>query len=358
MDYSRFNYVAQPEDSIPVAELVPKIGPYDIWATHWGYAPIPGAASPDAERDTLDRWAREQDTKPYLRFSTSGTFGADPGEETEAVGDIDPVEATTLGMKNLRREMAWLQSATVKPTEDFDELSQLYDRMLAQWRLEMGHVANVIGGVTSQEKYGSQPGPRFTPLPKAQQKRAMQYLAANAFQTPSFLIDTAVRGRVGVVGEIDRVQRAQGGVLASLLGDQRLTRLAEFEATATNKASVYSMGEMLGDLRRAVWTEIYSASPRVDPYRRALQRSYLDQIDAKINPSADQGPQFNFGPPPPPANIGEIQTMLRGELRDLDRELATASARAADRDTRLHIEGARATIREILDPSAHPTARR
>ena len=43
MDYSRFNYVAQPEDNIDVADLVPGIGPYDMWATMWGYKPIPGA---------------------------------------------------------------------------------------------------------------------------------------------------------------------------------------------------------------------------------------------------------------------------------------------------------------------------
>ena len=37
MDYSRFNYVAQPEDKIDVADLIPGIGPYDLWATAWGY---------------------------------------------------------------------------------------------------------------------------------------------------------------------------------------------------------------------------------------------------------------------------------------------------------------------------------
>ncbi len=39
MDYSRFNYVAQPEDGIDVADLIPRIGPYDIWAIKWGYTP-------------------------------------------------------------------------------------------------------------------------------------------------------------------------------------------------------------------------------------------------------------------------------------------------------------------------------
>ena len=43
MDYSRFNYVAQPEDKIDVNDLGPKIGPYDKYAIMWGYKPIPGA---------------------------------------------------------------------------------------------------------------------------------------------------------------------------------------------------------------------------------------------------------------------------------------------------------------------------
>ena len=48
MDYSRFNYVAQPEDSIPVQHLLPTVGPYDKYAIMWGYKPIPNAKTPDA----------------------------------------------------------------------------------------------------------------------------------------------------------------------------------------------------------------------------------------------------------------------------------------------------------------------
>ena len=43
MDYARFNYVAQPEDSIPLDELIPTVGVYDKYAIRWGYTPIPGA---------------------------------------------------------------------------------------------------------------------------------------------------------------------------------------------------------------------------------------------------------------------------------------------------------------------------
>ena len=71
MDYSRFNYVAQPEDGIPVADLIPKIGEYDKWAIHWGYAPIATAKTSDDEQAQLNKWASEQDSKPQYRFSTA-----------------------------------------------------------------------------------------------------------------------------------------------------------------------------------------------------------------------------------------------------------------------------------------------
>jgi len=76
MDYARFDYVAQPEDRIDVEDLVPGIAPYDVWATVWGYKPIPGARTPDEEKPTLDRWAREQDKTPWYRFSTAGSAGS------------------------------------------------------------------------------------------------------------------------------------------------------------------------------------------------------------------------------------------------------------------------------------------
>ena len=114
MDYSRFNYVAQPEDRIDPADLIPGIGPYDRWATMWGYKPIPGAKDADEEKKTLDEWARAQDETPWLRFSTADSAGSDPGELTEAVGDADAVRSTTMGLKNLERVAGMLLTATTQ----------------------------------------------------------------------------------------------------------------------------------------------------------------------------------------------------------------------------------------------------
>ncbi len=143
MDYSRFNYVAQPEDGIDPIDLIPKIGPYDKWATMWGYKPIPGAKTPDEEKATLDKWAREQDEKPYLRFSTEGNNGADPGDETEAVGDADAVARDRARPEEPGRACprCSLGATSTKPGDPWDELEEVYGRMVSQWRTEMDHVA-------------------------------------------------------------------------------------------------------------------------------------------------------------------------------------------------------------------------
>ena len=183
MDYSRFNYVAQPEDGIEVEDLVPRIGPYDIWATHWGYAPIAGAKTPEEEKPTLDKWAREQDNTPWFRFSTANSAGSDPGDETEAVGDADAVKSTRSGMKNLQRVAKMLMSATAwQEGETYEDLSEVYGRMLSQWQTEMNHVAQMVGRLDSQEKVVGQEGRVFTLVPKARQEEAAKFLVDNAIR--------------------------------------------------------------------------------------------------------------------------------------------------------------------------------
>jgi hypothetical protein len=57
MDYARFNYIAQPGDKN--VRFIRQMGPYDHYATNWGYRVIPNATSPEAEVPTLDQWIME-----------------------------------------------------------------------------------------------------------------------------------------------------------------------------------------------------------------------------------------------------------------------------------------------------------
>jgi hypothetical protein len=341
MDYSRFNYVAQPEDHVPVEDLIPKIGPYDKWATMWGYKPIPGARTPDDEKKTLDGWAREQDAKPWLRFSTADARGSDPGENTEAVGDADAIVATGLGIKNLHRVADMLLTATTtKPGEPYDDLEELYGRMLGQWATELNHVAGIVGGFNSQQKHAGQDGVRFVIVPREHQAAAVRFLNDNAFATPSWAIKPDILRRIEPSGAIARVNTAQERVLNSLLSNTRFDRLVEQEAI--DGAAAYRPADFLADVRRGIWRELDTPQVKIDVYRRRLQNSYLDLLSTKLNGR--------------PAVTDDYRSLIRAELRDLNTALGAAAARATDRETRAHIADARDQIAKALDPKFAPPA--
>ena len=334
MDYARFNYVAQPEDGIDPADLIPTIGPYDRWATVWGYKPIPEAQTADDEKPILDGWARAQDETPWYRFSTDGSAGADPGELREAVGDANAVEATELGLRNLERVADMLLDATTEPGEPYDDLEAVYGRLVGQWATEMNHVAQVVGGYDSQQKHAGQDGVRFVPIRQARQQEAVMFLNAHAFETPAFLIRPEIVRRIESSGLLARIASAQGRVLRSLLNSDRIVRLVEQEALDGDEA--YAATAFLEDLRSGVWRELGESEVDTDPYRRELQRRYLSILNEKLN---GKRPVTN-----------DERAFVRGELRALDGALGEALARAGNRATQLHLEDARDQIASTLEP--------
>jgi hypothetical protein len=354
MDYSRFNYVAQPEDGIAPEDLIPRIGPYDIWATMWGYTPIPTAKTPDEEKPTLNKWAKEQDDKPWLRFSTANANGADPGEETEAVGDADAPKSTALGVKNLQRVAKMLMSATAwKEGNTYEDLSELYGRMVGQWTTEMSHVAGVPGGLNSQEKVVGQEGRIFSLISKGKQREAVKFLLDNAFVTPLWMIDEEILRRIEPVGAIDRVHTAQNRILTTLLNSGRFARLMEQETLDGNLA--YSPVEFLSTVRKGIWRELDAPSVKIDTYRRELQRSYLQLINSKLNPAPAAAAVVAFptdggrGGMRQPSS-GDEKPLYRAELRSLNTSIAAALAKTTDHETKAHLEAAKDEIAKILDP--------
>ena len=350
MDYARFNYVAQPEDGIATEDLVPHVGPYDIWAIRWGYTPIPGAKTADDQKPTLDKWAREQDATPWFRFSTAGAAGSDPGELTEAIGDADAIKSTAAGLKNLQRVAKLLLPATTgKPGEPYEDLAELYGRMLGQWTLEMNHVAAIVGGFETQEKHAGQNGVIFTPVSRDRQKQAVRFLNENAFVTPAWAIDPEILRRIEAVGVLTRIRSAQSSVLNNLLSSPRFDRLVEQEALDGKGA--YLPVDFLADIRTGVWKELADPQVRIDAYRRNVQRAYLDLVNSKVNGNP---PNLPAGLPPEfvaqLVSSGDEKPLYRAELRSLNTSINTAIGKAADRETKAHLEGARDQIAKILDP--------
>jgi len=348
MDYARFNYVAQPGDG---AALIPTISVYDSFAVNWGYRRFPTATTPESERPFLDSLARQQDANPMLRFGNLD--GIDPNSQREAVGD-DPVRASTFGLMNLKRVMRMLIPATTaNGLEDYSDLSEMYDRLIGQWQFEISDVLTDVGGVYRHEKYPDQAGPIHAPVPRATQASAVRFLDTNVFATPMWLYDPQVLQRIEPSGFAERVLKLQKFVLDGLLNDGRLNRLADQAATATPAAPAYTIADLLGDTRRSIFSELGARQVAVDAYRRNVQRLWVDELNDHLNPPAPARPSPAIRRPgftPPPPMPGDAQALMRAELQSLDTAIRQALPRAANGETRAHLEDLRYRIGRALNP--------
>jgi hypothetical protein len=242
-----------------------------------------------------------------------------------------------------------LAATTTEKGEPYDDLGELYGRMLGQWTLELNHVASIVGGFDSQQKHVGQDGVRFTPIAKARQMEAVKFLNENAFATPAWALDKDVLRRIEPMGALNRVRNAQNSVLNNLLSGARFARLVEQQAVDGDNA--YQPADFLADVRKGVWKELDAPRSKTDAYRRNLQRAYLDLVNNKLNGAQQTLPA---GFPAAFAGLfatsGDERPFYRAELRALNTSVGAALAGTADRATRVHLEGVRDRIAKILDP--------
>ena len=277
MDYARFNYVAQPEDK--GVALMPNIGVYDKYAISWGYRPILDTDAKD-EKPILDSWILKHAGDPMYRFGHQQATGVvDPSSQTEDLGD-NAMKASMYGIKNLQRILPRLEEWTSEKGKNYDNLSTMYGQVLSQFNRYMGHVTANVGGVYEHYKTTDQEGAVYTHVDKATQKEALKFVIDELFKTPTWMLDKNIFSKTEFSGSVERVRGLQARTLNNMLDPGRMARMIENETTNGSKA--YSLVSMMSDLRKGVWSEIYSGKS-IDTYRRNLQRAHLDRLDYLLN---------------------------------------------------------------------------
>ncbi|PQJ71910.1 zinc-dependent metalloprotease [Polaribacter butkevichii] len=345
MDYARFNYVAQPEDK--GVALMPNIGTYDKYAISWGYRPILDKSAID-EKPILDSWILKHAGDPMYRFGHQQASGVvDPSSQTEDLGD-NAMKASMYGIKNLQRILPRLEEWTSEKGKNYDELSTMYGQVLSQFNRYMGHVTANVGGVYENFKTTDQEGAVYTPVDKAIQKEALQFVIDELFKTPTWMLDQNIFSKTEFSGSVERVRGLQARTLNNILDAGRMARMIENETSNGSKA--YSLISMMSDLRKGVWSEIYTGKS-IDTYRRNLQRAYLDRLDYLLNKASDQrgsnsGYRKTTGIT---INQSDVKSVARGELKRLQRDAKAASNRG-NTLTRYHLQDVVDRIGTILDP--------
>ena len=346
MDYARFNYIAQPEDK--GVALMPDIGPYDKHAIEWGYRPILDKTAVD-EKATLNKWILDRADNLMYRFGHQQAGGVvDPSSQTEDLGD-DAIKAGSYGIKNLQRILPNIEKWTTKDGENYDEMATMYGQVLSQFNRYMGHVTANIGGVYEYYKTSNQEGAIYTHVAKSHQKNSLNFINKELFSTPTWMIDKNIYAKTQFSGAIEKIGSVQTRTLYNILDSGRMARMIENQTMNGSKA--YSLVAMFSDLRKGVWSELYTGKT-IDTYRRNLQRAHINRLDYLLNTAKNQRGANRGYFKQSTVNIGQsdIKAMVRGELNRIKREIRAAVSKASNTTSRYHLQDAIARIDMALDP--------
>lgn len=273
MDYARFNYVAQPEDSIPREGIFPRIGDYDCWAIEWGYKPMWNAYD-----DKSDHWDLEKLTYERLKNNRRLWFGDgetnttnDARCQTEDLGD-DAVKASYYGILNLKRELPLLPKWTYESGDIYGtNLSSIYNQVVGQFTRYCLHVIKNIGGVYTDYKTVDQPGSVYTDEPRAKQESAFKFVSDNILKQPLWLTD---------VSYMDRITPSKQNYINRW--GVRLMNLLASSSTLNKLTSTYPVSDYLPALVKNTFTELNNGS-KPSSYRMAMQRALVENLISYYN---------------------------------------------------------------------------
>ncbi len=326
MDYARYNYVAQPEDKN--VRFIRQMGPYDHYAINWGYRKIPNVTTPEDEVKTLDKWISEKAGNPIYRF---GGQSFDPSAQTEGIGN-DQIKASTYGIKNLKIVAKNLQKWTSNKTNNYEDLSELYDELLGVWSRYAGHVAGNIGGVYEFNKKPIESGVIYEPVSKAKQQESLQWLLKNVFETQDWLMDKNILANSAESGYTSNMLNLQTRQLNGLLNESRLKRMLDAEVIQTN---FYAVIDLFKDLKNGIFSEA-NQPKNVDLYRRNLQKAFIEKMGILLT---DKNLQNT-----------DVPSIIRGELQTLNSQLTIAKNGNVNKISKYHFADCSEKIKRILEP--------
>lgn len=287
MDYARFNYVAQPEDNIPVEYLMPRIGDYDKWAIQWGYAKYVTELPVAEEKEFLAQMVTDSVTTNHRLWFGGEGRDFDPRSQTEDLGD-DAMVASTYGIMNLQRIAPCLREWTKsKNSDDFSNLDQLYKDLVGQYSDYIFHVTKNIGGIYITPKTMGEEGEVYRPVSKEVQKQALAFLDQHIFKEPKWLLRYDILNAIQSPRSKESVTKTMESVMMNLLGGSRLSRMT-FITERYEHENPYRPEEYIDDLNGLIWGDM-NVFYQTNAYRRKLQKAYVSNMINLYKPEEASG---------------------------------------------------------------------
>ena len=347
MDYARFNYVAQPEDG--VTDYFPRIGDYDKWAIEWAYKTVNGKSADD-EKMTLNKETIKRIKENQRLWFGSESNPYDPRSQSECIGDNN-MKASEYGIKNLQKIVPNIADWTKEEGDKYDNLEDMYNEVVGQFRRYMGHVTKNVGGIYETPKSIEEEGVVYEPTPRNLQKDAVTFLNNQLFSTPKWLLDQNILSKIRPDQGVNAILGIQESTLNSLLSGERMTRMIE---TNNRFSSSYSVDELMTDIRSGIYSELKTKSP-IDTYRRNLQKAFAEKLIAALAASGGSPalsiPGFGQiqGAVADPKK-SDISSLVRAHATMLKADIATALPLVTDKMSKYHLQDVLFRLTKALDP--------
>jgi hypothetical protein len=333
MDYARFNYVAQPEDSVSEDGIFPRIGVYDEWAIEWGYKILPEFKSREDERVYMTKWITDKISKnPNLWYGFD--FLRDPRMQVEDLSD-DVMKADRYGIQNLKRIIPHIDEWTKEPGKGYNSARLLYEQIVNQYKRYLSHAANHIGAYNTTDKTVEEPGPVYEFCSLEKQRAAVKFLQDELFTTPLWIIDAKYFSLINQ-GSLFQILNLQDKMLKNVMSVSNLATLLKFQTTFPERA--YTPVAFLNDLKSGLWNELKMKSAMIDIYSRNVQKLYIKQLVYLLSNPASGGK----GDPMDVANYQllistDLYSIIKIHAKQLLSDINKALPNCKDEMTRAHL---------------------
>jgi hypothetical protein len=192
----------------------------------------------------------------------------------------------------------------------------------------------------------------YEATPRLIQEQSVGFLQKQLFETPYWLLDKNILNKISSPASSEMVANTQNSILASLLSTSRLFRM-EAISDRFGKAIVYGPEDVVTDLEKGLWKELGSTQA-IDPFRRNLQKQYVEIMISLMNPSQPvippglpRGLILLFG-----ADIKntDIPSIARGHLTALRIRILAAAVASTDKISKYHLQDLAERIRQAMNP--------
>lgn len=268
-------------------------GPYDEWAIQYGYTQFAAGTETEGLNKILSR-----STDPKLVFGNDGDDMRAPGKAIDPRVNVNDLTSDAMAyaedrFKLVNSLMPKLVAKYSKPGQSYQELRLRYNTLQGQRFSMVAAISRYVGGVYVDRSFPDQKAAvkPFTPVPLAQQKRAVALLNKYVFAPNAFAADAPVFAYLQLQrrgfnqpgnGEDFKItgimlNQQLNGALAHIMHPTTLQRMTNTRLYGNQ----YSVAAMMNDVTAGIFAADLRSN--VNVYRQNLQTAYVEGLKSIID---------------------------------------------------------------------------